>query len=236
VRANAGVYKAAMQADQAAVEMARTQLGYAKIRAPVDSVAGAPLVYPGAQIAANSTGIVVLNQVSPIYLTFSVPESALAGLKASYARGVVAVTAKIPGTSSAPLQATLDFINNAVDTSTGTIQLKARYDNPAHQLTPGQFVEVNLPTARLSQVVTVPSVALQNSPDGNFVFVLGSDNTVQQRMVTVGLSSGDKVVISKGLNGGEKVITDGQMLLTNGTRVRVVDDHASAGSHDASNG
>ncbi|HVC15898.1 MAG TPA: efflux RND transporter periplasmic adaptor subunit [Rhodanobacter sp.] len=219
--ANLGLYTAAVKADKAAVEMARTQLGYARIAAPFDSIAGAPLVYPGAQVVANSTNLVVLNQVSPIYLTFSIPESALAGLKAAYARAAVPVTAKIPGTGAA-LRATLDFINNAVDTSTGTIQLKARYDNPDSQLTPGQFVEVTLPTARLTSVVTVPVVALQNSPDGSFVFVVTADGSVQQRMVAVGAASGDRVVISKGLNGGERVVTDGQMLLTNGTHVRIV--------------
>ena len=219
--ANLGLYTAAVKADKAAVEMARTQLGYARIAAPFDSIAGAPLVYPGAQVVANSTNLVVLNRVSPIYLTFSIPESALAGLKAAYARAAVPVTAKIPGTGAA-LRATLDFINNAVDTSTGTIQLKARYDNPDSRLTPGQFVEVTLPTARLTSVVTVPVVALQNSPDGSFVFVVTADGSVQQRMVAVGAASGDRVVISKGLNGGERVVTDGQMLLTNGTHVRIV--------------
>ena len=220
-KANVGIYGAAVKADRAAVEMAQTQLGYAQIVAPVDSIAGAPLVYPGAQVSANSTDLVVLNQVRPIHLTFAVPESALAGVKIAAARGTVAVSATIPGTHGAPLAATLDFVNNAVDTSTGTIQLKASYPNADDRLTPGQFVQVTLPTTRLTDVVTVPAVALQNSPDGNFVFVLDANDTVQQRMVTLGPGSGDRVVIAKGLGGGERVVTDGQMLLTNGTHVRV---------------
>lgn len=219
-KANVGLYAASVKADSAAVELARTQLGYAQIHAPVDSVAGAPLVYPGAQVSANSTNLVVLNQVHPIYITFAIPESELAGLKASSARGALPVTATVPGSKST-LRATLDFINNAVDTSTGTIQLKAVYGNTDDQLTPGQFVQVSLPTARLANVVTVPVVALQNSPDGSFVFVVGADGTVQQRMVTVGVGSGGRIVISQGLNGGEQVVTDGQMLLVNGTRVRI---------------
>lgn len=225
-KANEGLYAASVKADTAAVELARTQLGYAQIHAPVDSIAGAPLVYPGAQVSANSTNLVVLNQVHPIYITFSIPESELAGLKASHARGALPVTAMVPGSKSA-MQATLDFINNAVDASTGTIQLKAVYGNTDDQLTPGQFVQVSLPTARLSNVVTVPVVALQNSPDGGFVFVVGADGKVQQRMVTVGVGSGDRVVISKGLNGGEQVVTDGQMLLENGTHVRITSDNGS---------
>lgn len=223
-KANVGIYTALVKADKAAVELARTQLSYAQIHAPVDSVAGAPLVYPGAQVAANNTNLVVLNQVSPIYITFSIPQSALAGLKASYARGALPVTAKIPGSKSV-LQAALDFINNAVDTSTGTIQLKASYANTDDQLTPGQFVEVTLPTTRLTNVVTVPVVALQNSPNGSFVFVVDVDGAVQQRMVTAGESSGDRIVISKGLNGSEQVVTDGQLLLVNGTHVRIVSDN-----------
>ncbi|MBD8897459.1 efflux RND transporter periplasmic adaptor subunit [Rhodanobacter sp. DHG33] len=226
-KANVGVYGASVKADQAAVEMAQTQLGYARILAPVDSIAGAPLTYPGAQVSANSTNLVVLNQVRPIYLTFSVPETALAGVKAAYARGKVAVNASIPGAKGPPLAASLDFINNAVDPATGTIQLKAVYPNTDDRLTPGQFVQVRLPTTRLADVVTVPVEALQNSPNGSFVFVIGTDGRVQQRMVTSGQTSGDRLVIEKGLDAGERVVTDGQMLLTNGTLVHVADGSKS---------
>jgi multidrug efflux system membrane fusion protein len=220
-KANAGLYAAAMKADQAAVELARTQLGYATIRAPFDGIAGAPLVYPGAQVSANSTDLVVLNQVQPIHIRFAVPEAELAGLKAAHARGAVPVVVRLPG-KAAPMQATLDFIDNAVDASTGTILLKARYANEDDELTPGQFVEVTLPTARLANVVSVPAVALQNSPRGSFVFVVDADGVVRQRMVTVGSGNGDRVVVSKGLDGGERVVTDGQLLLVDGARVRVL--------------
>lgn len=220
-KADAGLYAAAVKADQAAVELARTQLGYATIRAPVDSVAGAPLVYPGTQVTANNTNLVVLNQVQPIYITFAVPESELAALKAAYARGAVPVNARLPS-SKTNMPATLDFINNAVDTSTGTIQLKAEYANQDDALTPGQFVEVTLPTASLKNVVTVPAVALQNSTDGSFVFVVDADDTVHQRMITIGASTADRVVVSKGLQGGERVVTDGQLLLVDGAHVRIL--------------
>ena len=220
-KANVGVYTASVKADQAAVEMAQTQLGYAQISAPMDSVAGAPLMYPGAQVNANSTNLVVLNQLRPIHLDFAVPEAALPAIKAAYARGKVTVSATIPETSGAPLLATLDFINNAVDTNTGTVELKASYPNADDRLTPGQFVQVVLPTTRLESVVTVPAVALQNSPEGSFVFVVDPGDTVQQRMVTIGPGNGDRLVIAKGLTGGERVVTDGQMLLTKGAHVRV---------------
>jgi len=113
-----------------------------------------------------------------------------------------------------------------VDPATSTIQLKARYGNDADQLTPGQFVEVVLPTTRLTNVVTVPVVALQNSPLGSFVFVLNEDNTVTQRMVTAGPSSGNQIVIEKGLTGSERVVIDGQLLLVDGAHVRIVTDNS----------
>jgi multidrug efflux system membrane fusion protein len=223
-KANQSIYTAAVKADQAAVELARTQLSYTQIQAPFDSIAGAPLVYPGAQLTANDTSIVVLNQIRPIHVTFSVPETGLDGIKSTMARGKVPVAVNIPGTKSAPMDAELDFINNSVDTTTSTIQLKARYANDDDRLTPGQFVEVALPTTRLTNVVTVPVVALQNSPLGSFVFVANADGTVQQRMVTAGPTTGAQIVIEKGLNGNETVVTDGQLLLVDGAHVHVVTD------------
>ena len=220
--ANEGVYTAAVKADQAAVEMAQTQLGYAQIRAPVDSIAGAPLVYPGAQVTANGTNLVVLNQVRPIHVRFAVPESALAGIREALARGPVAVRVQVPGVGGAPLAAKLDFVDNAVDTGTGTIQLKASYPNTDDRLTPGQFVQVTLPTARLHDVVTVPATALQNSPQGSFVFVVDAAGQARQRMVTAGTGSAGRIVIDKGLAGGERVVTDGQLLLVDGSHVQVV--------------
>ena len=225
-KANEGVYSASVKADKAAVELARTQLSYAEIKAPFESIAGAPLIYPGAQITENSTSIVVLNQIRPIHVTFSIPETGLAGIKESMARGSVPVTVSIPGTKQPPMQAELDFINNAVDATTSTIQLKARYGNDSDQLTPGQFVEVVLPTTRLTSVVTVPVVALQNSPLGSFVFVLNEDGTVTQRMVAAGPSSGNQIVIEKGLTGSERVVVDGQLLLVDGAHVRIVTDNS----------
>jgi len=224
-KANQGIYTASVKADKAAVELARTQLSYAQIQAPFDSIAGAPLVYPGAQVSANDTSIVVLNQIRPIHVTFSIPETGLDGIKGAMARGRVPVTVNIPGSKAAPMAAELDFINNAVDATTSTIQLKARYANDDVRLTPGQFVEVSLPTTRLVNVVTVPVVALQNSPLGSFVFVTQADGKVQQRMVTAGPTTGSQIVIEKGLEGNETVVTDGQLLLVDGTPIHVVKDN-----------
>jgi multidrug efflux system membrane fusion protein len=129
------------------------------------------------------------------------------------------VRATVPG--GKPLTGELEFVDNAVDNTTGTILLKARFDNPDLRLTPGQFVQVTLPTARIDDAVTVPVVALQSSSRGSFVFVVGADDTVSQRYVTPGPVAAGQQVIAKGLDAGERVVTEGQMLLVEGTKVRV---------------
>ena len=221
-QANLAVAKAALESDQAAQELAQTQLDYAQIVAPFDGVTGAPLVYPGAQVSAQSTDIVVLNQVEPVRVAFNIPEDSLPAVRADQAKGAVPVRVVITGDAHAPLAGTLDFIDNAVDATTGTIVLKARFDNADHRLTPGQFVRVTLPTTRLTQVVSVPVEALQSSSTGSFVFVLGGNGKVEQRSVTPGPTADGRTVIDKGLKAGEQVVTDGQLLLVDGASARVV--------------
>jgi multidrug efflux system membrane fusion protein len=218
-QANLAVAQATLQGDRAAQELAQANLDYARIVAPFDGITGAPLVWPGAQVGAQSTDIVVLNQVQPIRVAFSLPEASLAAVRAALARGPVAVRATVPG--GKPLTGELEFVDNAVDNTTGTILLKARFDNPDLRLTPGQFVQVTLPTARIDDAVTVPVVALQSSSRGSFVFVVGADDTVSQRYVTPGPVAAGQQVIAKGLDAGERVVTEGQMLLVEGTKVRV---------------
>jgi multidrug efflux system membrane fusion protein len=220
-QANLAVAKATLQSDQAAQELAQAQLDYARIVAPFDGVTGAPLVYPGAQISADSTDIVVLNQVEPVRVAFNIPEDTLSAVRDALARGDVPVQVTVSGDHGAPLAGTLQFVDNAVDASTGTIVLKARFDNVNYRLTPGQFVQVSLPTTRLTNVVSVPVHALQSSTSGSFVFVLGADGKVQQRPVTAGPTSAGRTVIDKGLQGGENVVTEGQMLLVDGASAHV---------------
>jgi multidrug efflux system membrane fusion protein len=220
-KANLAIARANLQSDQAAQEVVQTQLEYARISAPFEGVVGAPLVYPGAQITADTTDLVVLNQVDPIRVTFSLPEASLAAVRSAQARGPVTIVATVPGTTGKPLTGTLEFIDNAVDPSTGTIVLKARFDNADARLTPGQFVQVTLPTTRLMNVVSVPVQALQSAAKGDFVFVLGRDGTVAQRYVSTGPVANGRMVISKGLAAGEQVVTDGQMLLVDGAHARV---------------
>ena len=219
--ANLAVAKATLQSDQAAQGLAQTQLDYTRIVAPFDGVTGAPLVYPGAQITESMTDIVVLNQVEPVRVTFNIPEDSLPAVRTAKKSGPLNVQVTVAGDPEAPLAGELDFIDNAVDAATGTIVLKARFDNAAHRLTPGQFVQVTLPTTRLVNVVSVPVHALQSSTDGSFVFVLGANGKVQQRPVAVGPTTQGRAVIDKGLESGERVVTEGQMLLVDGSSVQV---------------
>ncbi|MDW2980320.1 efflux RND transporter periplasmic adaptor subunit [Rhodanobacter sp. KK11] len=220
-QANLAVARATLQSDRAAQELAQTQLDYARIVAPFDGIAGAPLVWPGAQISADSTDIVVLNQVEPVRVAFNIPEDSLPAVRDAQKHGALAVQVIVAGDQAAPLSGTLEFIDNAVDAATGTIVLKARFDNAEHRLTPGQFVQVTLPTTRLAGVVSVPVQALQSSSSGSFVFVLGADGKVRQRYVTPGPTSSGRTVIDKGLAAGEQVVTEGQMLLVDGSAVTV---------------
>jgi multidrug efflux system membrane fusion protein len=220
-KANLGVAAATLQSDRAAVEFAQTQLNYTRIVAPFDGVLGAPLVYPGAVVSANSTGIVVLNQIEPVWVAFALPQDSLPAVRLAQARGAVHVQAQLDGDRSKPIDGTLEFVDNAVDASTSTITLKARFDNADDRLTPGQFVNVTLPTTRIADAVSVPVIALQNSSSGSFVFVYKSDGTIEQRPVSAGTSTADRVVIDKGLAAGEQVVVDGQLLLVNGSHARL---------------
>ncbi|OOG47756.1 efflux RND transporter periplasmic adaptor subunit [Rhodanobacter sp. C01] len=220
-KANLGVAQAALQSDRAARELAQTQLNYTRIVAPFDGVLGAPLVYPGAVVTANSTGIVVLNQIEPVRVTFALPQDSLPAVRQAQARGAISVQAQPDGAGSKPINGTLEFINNAVDTTTSTITLKARFDNKDDQLIPGQFVNVTLPTARIANAVSVPVIALQNSSTGTFVFVYKPDGTIKQRPVTVGTTTVERTVIDKGVAAGEQVVVEGQMLLVDGSHARI---------------
>lgn len=220
-KANLAVARAALQSDQAGQELAQTQLDYARIVAPFDGVVGAPLVWPGAQVTADTTDLFVLNQDDPVRVTFSIPQDSLPAVRQSLAAGNVQVRARVAGDSGELLVGALEFVDNAVDASTSTIALKAHFDNAARRLTPGQYVQVTLPTTHLVGVVSVPVSALQNSPKGRFVFVLGKDGTVHQRFVTPGPAQGDRQVIDKGVAAGEQVVTEGQMLLDDGARAHV---------------
>lgn len=218
------VARASLQTSHAAQELAQLQLDYTRVTAPFDGVAGLPLAWPGAQVTANSTDIVVLNQVEPMRISFSIPEASLAAVRDAQTRGPVAVQARLPGENGKPQHGTLDFIDNTVDAGTSTIVLKGRLENADGRLTPGQFMQVSLPTVHLADVVSMPAEALQSSDKGNFVFVIGNDGKAHQRFVDIGPASAGRIVINRGLEANERVVTDGQLLLSDGSPVRAAHD------------
>lgn len=220
-RANADALAAAVQADKANVENSRLQLAYCTIRSPFDGRVGSVLVNKGNVVKANDLVMVTINKIAPIYVTFSVPEQYLSEIKRHSAEVPLRVEALILGDEKRPAQGTLTFINNSVDVSTGTIQLKGTFDNKDRRLWPGQFVNVLLTLMTERSVVVMPSAALQTGQQGQYVFVVKPDLTVESRPVTVERSYGDLAVIGKGVSGGEKVVVDGQLNLIPGAKVEL---------------
>jgi len=169
----------------------------------------------------NDTSLVVINQIAPIYVDFSVPEKYLAQVRSYQTRGRLRVSAIIPGQENRPLQGTLEFINNTVDSGTGTILLKGTFSNEEKRLWPGQFVNVILDLSALSNATVVPSQAVQTGQGGQYVFVVKPDHSVDMRPVTSGETIGDVTVIDKGVEPGAVVVTDGQLMLFPGAKVMI---------------
>lgn len=212
---------ATVAADQAAIQSAKIQLSYCSIYAPISGITGAQLVYPGATATANGTPVlVVINQVSPLYVTFSVPQQYLDEIKQSMARARLPVQATPPGTT-VPENGYLSFVNNTVDATTGTIELMGTFPNVDRRLWPGQYSNVLLRLGEQRNVLVVPTEAIQAGQQGKFVFVVSSNMTVDARQVTTGQSAEDKVEIQQGLSAGETVVTDGQVSLVPGTKVYI---------------
>lgn len=221
-RSASDALEAAARADQAIVEKARLDLGFCSITSPIDGRTGSLLVHAGNLVKAIDGGpLVVINQTSPIYVSFAVPERRLAEVKRRMAAGRLAVEAVVPGDPGRPLKGELAFVDNAVDQGTGTIRLKARFANPERRLWPGQFVNVGLTLSTRTGAVVVPSPAVQAGQTGSFVFVVKPDLTVEARPVVLDGETDGSTVVDKGLEAGEQVVTDGQLRLVPGTRVEV---------------
>ena len=228
LRANADALAALVDADKANVESSRLQLAYCTIRSPIDGRAGSVLVNTGNVVKANDLVMVTINKITPIYVTFSVPEQNLSDIKKYMAEGALKVEALIPGDEKHPAQGVLTFINNQVDNTTGTIQLKGTFANKDRRLWPGQFVNVVVTLTTQRKTVIMPSSALQAGQQGQYVFVVKPDFTVESRQVTVARSYGDFAVVAQGVSPGEKVVTDGQLQLVPGARVEVKGDRTQS--------
>jgi multidrug efflux system membrane fusion protein len=212
-RTNADALAAAVRADQAAIERARIDLEYCTILSPIDGRTGSLLFHPGNIVKSNETVLVVINQVNPIYVSFSVPEQHLAEIKRRLGGGRLPVTATIPGETRFPATGALSFVDNAVDPSTGTIRLKATFDNQGRQLWPGQFVNVSLRLSTQEDAVVIPSQAVQTGQSGFYAYIVKPDMRAELRPIVPGNQVGGETVIERGLEAGETVVTDGQLRL-----------------------
>jgi multidrug efflux system membrane fusion protein len=219
---------AALEADKAQIDSARLQLQYTRIVAPISGRTGALLVHSGALVRANDPApLVVINSLSPIRVSFAVPSQYLPQIRSGQARGALQVRARPQGSANASAETAgaaeatgrLTFVDNAVDAATDTIRLKATFANERRQLWPGQIVEVTMRLAEDPRAVVVPTTAIQNGQQGQFVFIVNADKTVAVRPVKVSRTRGDDAIVTSGLSTGETVVTDGQLRLLPGSRI-----------------
>jgi len=220
--ASRDVLAAAIKSDEAAVANARLQLDYTAVRSPIDGRTGSLLIDAGNIIKANDTNpAVVIDQMAPIYVTFSVPEKVLPRVKEYMAKEPLAAEAIPNDNGHAPASGVLTFVDNAIDQTTGTIALKATFDNRDSALWPGQFLNVRLTLTTEKGAVVAPSAAVQTGQSGQYVFVVRDDMTAEMRTVEVRRTRGEESVIGSGLKPGERVVTDGQLRLAPGARVEL---------------
>jgi multidrug efflux system membrane fusion protein len=221
--------EAQIQADQAMIENAQVQLGYTTITSPLDGVTGIRLIDQGNIIhAGDPGGLVVVTQLQPISVIFTLPQSELPRIAAARAKGTLTAVA-IDGNGVSELdQGTLALIDNQIDPTTGTIKLKANFPNERRTLWPGQFVNVRLQVGTVHDGLTVSSRVIQRGPNGFFAFVIKPDNTVEVRPVETGQDDRGQVLVTKGLNAGERAVVDGQLRLQPGTLVQATEDKTAA--------
>lgn len=221
-KTGATALSATVEADRAAVENAKVQLQYATITAPLSGRTGALMVHEGNLIRANdATPLVVINQVSPIYVSLSLPEAKLTELKRYMALGTLQVSASPPDEHGPAASGRITFVDNSVDQTTGTIRIKGTFPNENRRLWPGQFVNVVVSLTTDPHAIVAPSAAIQAGQQGMYAFVVKADKTVEMRPVEVSRTSATEIVVAKGLQAGETVVTDGQLRLVAGSRISV---------------
>jgi len=231
IRTNADSLEAAVAADRAAVENATVQLEYCTIRSPIDGRTGKLMVNRGNIVKANAdTPMVVINQIDPIYVAFSVPQQNLPEIKARRAEGTLEVRVSIPDAAALPPPGTLTFIDNAVDASTGTVLLKATLPNRDRLLWPGQFVNARLQVSTRANALLVPTQAIQTGQQGTYIYVVKPDLTVESRPLVANGEYEHETIVEKGVAAGERVVTDGQIRLVPGASIMIQETPAAAAS------
>jgi multidrug efflux system membrane fusion protein len=227
---NAATLEATVRADEAMLDNMKVQITYYTITTPIDGHVGAVLLRPGNNVKANDTIVLAtVNQLHPIYVAFSLPQSQLPAVRETSAGHELAVTALPPGDAGPAETGKLAFIDNAVDSTTGTITLKGLFDNAKDRLWPGQFVNVSLTLRIEPDALVIPTQAVQVGQNGSYVYVIKPDKTAEPRDITVARAIGGDSVIAKGLVEGEQVVVDGQLRLTKGTLVEIRPPTAAAG-------
>jgi membrane fusion protein, multidrug efflux system len=222
-RTQAAALDATVEADRANIESAKVQLTYATITAPMSGRTGLLQIHPGNLVRANDTqAIVTVNKITPVYVAFSVPEAQLPALKRYMAaQGTLPASALAPTDEGRPSLGRVNFIDNAVDPTTGTIKVKGTFPNEDRRLWPGQFVNVIVTLTSEPHAIVVPSPAVQTGQQGTYVFAVKPDQTVELRPVTVARVAGDDTVVQTGVSAGDVVVTDGHLRLVPGGRVSV---------------
>lgn len=223
-RTNMDAAAASVKVDQANVAAAKVTLGYTEIHSPLAGRIGRILIQPGNLVKANDTNpLVVINQIEPIYVSFALPGVELGPVLVAQRAAPLAVEATVAGVAN-PVEGKVAFVDNAVDTTTGTVKLRAEFGNPEHLLWPGQLVSVSLTLGHDRNAIVLPDRAVQNGPDGTYVFVVKPDQHAEQRKVTVKRMVDNQAVIASGLAAGETVVLDGQSRVENGAAVKISGD------------
>jgi membrane fusion protein, multidrug efflux system len=222
--ANAAALEATVKADQAQVENAKVLLSYYTIVAPIDGRVGLIAIKKGNSIKANDVPLATVNEIQPIYVSIALPQNNLPELRAAMAKGPVTVQVRPAGDKGEPITGKIAFFENTIDATSGTINVRSTFENSDQRLWPGQFVNVSVVVRTDPNALVIAPAAVQAGQSGTYVFVIKDDNTAESRPVTVDRTVDGLAVISKGLSPGEKVVTDGQLRLSNGTHVQIVGD------------
>jgi multidrug efflux system membrane fusion protein len=220
-KANVDALAGTVQSDQAAIANAELNLEFTAIRSPIDGKTGSLQFHTGNVVKAPDDTLLTINQIHPIYVMFAVPEQYLPEITKQMRDKTLQASAAFQNMAGPPPQGDLTFVDNAVDTSTGTILLKATFPNTDGALWPGQFVQVTLTLSELKDAIVVPSQAVQTGQNGQFVYVVKQDQTAEQRPIVIGLAYQGNTVVQSGLKTGETVVTDGQLRLAPGVAVNI---------------
>jgi multidrug efflux system membrane fusion protein len=230
----------AMKVDEAAIASAQVQLAYCYIRSPIDGRAGQRLVDVGNVVnpgnMGQKTSLLVIQRVDPIYADFTIPQSELSAVQRNMAQGTLRAEVRLPDEPNSPVSGDLTFVDNAVQNTTGTVNLRTTIANGDRKFWPGRFVNIRLVLSTIHSAVLIPAAAPQMSAKGEFVYVVGDDLKAELRTVTLGQRQGEQVVIEQGLKGGERVVVQGQIAVIPGEKVSLAESGAAETAANAGGG